>query len=264
MTVAEHHERAIAALAARARTRGAIGLVVVGSVARATSRPESDLDAYEVVDDARFDVALQHGSISWVETEGCDWVGGYCDLKLSSPALLRAAAERGDDPVRASFEGARVVFDDRGDLSALVAAAGESTPARFAGLAASFAAQLVLYGGYFLPQALELDNTLLARSAAIHAATAAGRLVLARASVLYRGPKYLSEQLVALPSYSQGLNDAIVQLAENPSLQALRTVRELVSVTGSLPESIEDDVLSRFIIENEMSWFTGVPPAEAR
>lgn len=259
-----HHERAINSLASRARGRGAWGLVVVGSVALGTARPDSDVDAYEVVDDHEFDERFECGAISWVESEGCDWPGGYCDLKLVSRSLLRAAAERGDDPMRASFERSRIIVDDAGDLPELVAAIVASPPERFERLAESFAAQFALHGNYFLRQAHERGDALLARSAAVHAATAAGRLVLARSKVLYRGPKYLREQLQSLPSISVDFVDALQALVEHPSMDTVRTVHDLASATGALPEMIDDDVLSRFIVENELSWFTGALPAEAR
>ena len=48
--------------------------------------------------------------------------GGYVDIKLCRPSYLAAAVERGDDPTRASFVGARVTLDRIGGLAQTVSA----------------------------------------------------------------------------------------------------------------------------------------------
>ena len=53
-----HHQRAIERFTAAAIDRGALGVIVVGSAARGTARPDSDVDVYEVIDDVRFASAL--------------------------------------------------------------------------------------------------------------------------------------------------------------------------------------------------------------
>ena len=91
-----------------------LAVVVVGSVARGNERPDSDVDVYLVVDDASFAEAMPANRLAWIERRDADYPGAYIDIKLASPRYLAAAIERGDDPTRASFVGARLgVRSDR-------------------------------------------------------------------------------------------------------------------------------------------------------
>ena len=264
--MAEHHERAVARFVESARARGALGVLVVGSVARGSERDDSDVDVYEVVDDARFAAALADGTIASVDTSAADWPGGYVDSKLVSPALLRRAADEADDATRASLVGARVVLDETPDavepLADLIAAITAPGPAHFAARIHSFAAQFALHADYFLPHGRAHDDAALAANAAVHAGFAAGRIALAERAVLYRGPKYLLAQL--REAGCEELAAAIVALVDGRSEEAVERVRSLVPVLSESAGVIDDDALARFITDNEWAWFTGHAPPEHR
>jgi len=103
----EHHEDTLGAYVRRVKADpNAIAVIVVGSVARGTERPDSDVDVYLVVPDDVFDSAIATNRVIFVESSDAKYPGGYVDVKLATVAFLDAAAERGDDPVRASFEDA--------------------------------------------------------------------------------------------------------------------------------------------------------------
>lgn len=260
--MAEHHERAVVGFVEGARARGARGVVVVGSVARGTERPDSDVDLYEVVDDAAFDAARAAGALARVETEHAAWPGGYLDVKLVSPTLLARAATEADDATRASLVGARVVLDRDGDLRATIAAITAPPAEHFAALIASFGAQFALHADYFLVQGRHHDDALLAAHAAVHAAFAAGRLALAAEQVLFRGPKYLAEQLRQAGRVE--LAEAITALVDERSADAVDRVRSLVPELAERAGAVGDDDLALFITENEWAWFTRRPPPEHR
>lgn len=260
--MAGHHERAIAAFAERAAGRDVIGVVIVGSVARGTERADSDVDLYEVVDDAAFDLARARGELARVETDLADWPGGYLDLKLVSPTLLARAAREADDATRASFVGARVVLDRAGDLAATIAAIVSPADEHFDALVDSFGAQFALHADYFLAHGREHKDAPLAASAAVHAAFAAGRMALAAERVLFRGPKYLSAQL--RDAGRAELAEAIGRLVDERSADAVEAVRALVPELAARAGRIDDADLARFIVENEWAWFTRETPPEYR
>lgn len=263
MTRHAHHEQKIAALAESAVEDGSIGLVVVGSAARGTARPDSDIDVYRVIDDAAFAVALADGAVSWIEPCPDAWPGGYIDVKLVGLGLLRRAVEESDDPFRASFAGARVVHDATGELPALIGRIAASTPERFDALARSFADQFGLFAGYFLPHAEERRDPLPQRYAASRAALAAARVVLARDRVLFRGMKYQREQVRAAPSGGDAVADALEVLVRSASAAAADDVARLLMGLG-VSTTVDDPMLGRFIVENELAWFTGEMPPDAR
>jgi Nucleotidyltransferase domain len=240
------------------------GVVLVGSVARGEARRDSDVDLYLVVTDDAFDRAAAAGRIAFVDRTGIEDPHGYVDVKLVSPAYLRDAVEAGDDPLRASFAGSQVLWDAGEQLEELISSLLHPGAEYFAALETSFAAQVALHGGYFLPQALTLGNALLAHHAAVHAAYAAGRLVLAHDRVFFRGAKYLDAQLAVCPSAPSGIVDLLADLAARPAEATMRSVEAALAplVPDGFP--ISDEVLSRFITDNELSWRTGVPPTEFR
>jgi predicted nucleotidyltransferase len=107
----EHHEASIAAFVTNARATSACDAVIVaGSVARGTERPDSDVDLYLLVGEQVFAQAREDGRLSYVTTDGITYEGGYFDIKLVTLGYLERAAVDGDDPCRASFEGAQVAW----------------------------------------------------------------------------------------------------------------------------------------------------------
>ncbi len=107
----EQHERALAAYVDSVREQpGALAVVAIGSVAQGREREDSDVDVYFVVDDERFAAETAAGRFAWIERYGVDYPGSYIDVKLASPAYLETAAQRADDPTRASFRDARVAW----------------------------------------------------------------------------------------------------------------------------------------------------------
>lgn len=265
MSGAAWHAAAIDGFVDRARTDpDARGVVLVGSAARGTAKATSDVDVYLVVDDAAFDRAAGNGRIAYVDRTGIDDRHGYVDVKLTSPAYLREAAAAGDDPLRASFVGFRVLWDAGETIGILVDTLLDPAPGYFETLETAFAAQVALHGGYFLRQALQNQNRLLTQHAALHAAYAAGRLVLAHDRVFFRGAKYLEEQLTSSPSTPAGLGELLNELADRPSDEGMRRVECALLPLVPHGFAITDEVLSRFITDNELGWRTGISPPEFR
>jgi hypothetical protein len=221
------------------------------------------VDLILVVDDSTWDEAMRAGRIMFVETEGADYDGGYFDVKLATPAQLAAAAERGDDPVRDSLATAKVLMANGIDLEAVLAAVAVGLDSRWQELAVSQLAQARLHGGYFLRHGLEHADPLLTAHAAVHLALAAARTTLAVAHVRHPGPKQLLERIRALPGTRPGFADALAALVAAPTAEHARAVLEAAEEVagGLLPDSA---TLSRFVLDNELAWFTHVPPPEYR
>lgn len=196
-----HHEKAIENYIARvSESPDALAVIISGSLARGTERPESDVDLYLLVTEEAWDQAFAAERLMFVESEGADYDHGYFDIKLATLSYLDDAADRGDDPVRDSFAHRRVVFSRVDDLEARLDRIAIVPDDAWAGREASFLAQADLHGGYFLTQAFERGDRLLLQHAAVHLVTAASRLLLAHNRVLFQGPKYLTKTVASLPS----------------------------------------------------------------
>lgn len=260
-----HHQEET--LAAYVRTVAAdeesIAVVVVGSLARGTERRDSDVDVYLIVAEAAFARAIEREQLSYVNTEDSTYDGGYVDIKVATLDYLRRAANEGDDPVRASFLGARVAWTREPEVADLVAAIPVLPDAVWEDRTASFIAQMRLYGGYFLKQGQQLGDEYLLRWAALHTVSSAGRALLARAHVLFPGNKYLTGLLAGLPDLPSGYLQLADHLLGAPTAEIGATFLALVEAHHDWPISREQ-TLSRFVRENELAWLTRVPPPEFR
>jgi hypothetical protein len=257
-----HHEEAIAAFTESQLARPeALGVVVVGSVARGDERPDSDVDVYLVVTDEAYVAAADSGRVAYVTTSGVAYEGGYLDVKLASPGYLRAALDHGDDPTRASFDGGRVTLDRLGDLEQLVRQMADLPAAVWARRVRTYRAQLALYGRYFLVQAADRGDGFLLQHSAVHSALAAGRCALAHHRQLFRGQKYLAADLHRLDELPQGFLAAWSAVLQTPTPQA---ARELTAVVDDwLGEPLTgDEALSDFIAANELAWLNHTIPPE--
>ena len=257
----EQQERALAAYVDSVRDQpGALGVVLVGSVAQGREREDSDVDVYFVVDDDRFAAETARGRFAWIERKDADYPGSYIDIKLVSPSYLAAAIEKADDPTRASFLGARVAWSALPGLDETIARIVELPDDAWDDRVASFVAQARLYGGYFLRQAVERGDGFLRRHAGLHLALAAARAALAANHVMLPGPKYISK-LVRTVSTPDGFVDAWSRVVDDPDADSgSELLRVLDEWLGD--RLAADETLSTFIRDNELAWLRGTVPAE--
>ena len=258
-----HHENTIDAYVRRVKADpNAIAVIVVGSVARGTERPDSDVDVYLVVPDNVFDSAVAANRVVSVERADATYPGGYVDIKLASVAFLEAAAERGDDPVRASFEGARVAWVRDGyDIARRVAAIPVLPPAVWESRAVSFMCQVWWHGADYLPLAVEEGNTFLLRHAAVRTVEAGGRALLALNRKLFRGARYLDATLATLDRIPDGYGELARQLITRPGLDSADAYVRALETFHPWPMD-RTAAASIFIRENELAWLTGILPPE--
>lgn len=237
-----------------------LAVVLVGSVARGRERADSDVDVYLVVSDERFAVETAADRFAWVERRDLDYPGSYIDIKLASPSYLRAAAARGDDPTRASFAGADVVFSREDGIDELVRRIPFLPDDAWDDRVRSHVAQARLYGGYFLRQGADRGDAFLVRHAAVHLTLAAARAALAAGHVLMPGPKYVSALVRTVPT-PDGFVDAWDRAVSEPGNASAEALLGLLDAwLGAGMDG--DQALSAFIRDNELAWLRGVVPAE--
>jgi hypothetical protein len=258
----EHHERALERYVAEVSADPSVLAVIVsGSVARGTERPDSDVDLYLVVTDARWDEAYAARRLMFTSTDGIGYDGGYFDIKLATLTYLDDAAERGDDPVRDSFASARVVFSRVPDLDERLARVVRVSADDWRDRTAGFVAQCRLHGGYFLPQAYEHGDPLLLAHASVHLVTSAARALLAHNGVFFPGPKYLRARVAGLARVPEGFGDLLDAVIATPTPTTADALLEAVeaAVGDTLSHA---ETLSRFVLDNELAWRYRTAPPE--
>jgi hypothetical protein len=264
----KHHELAVDMAVRRySRAEGACAVVLIGSVARGDERPDSDVDLYLVVTENSYPDYVSSGRLAFVDGASDIYDGAYFDVKVITVDQLRLAAQAADDPMRASFQGARrlwAVEESVGtDVDELVAAIVTPVEERWTRHEAAFIAQARLHAFYFLDQGEKLDNQLLRSHAAVHFAFSVGRALLARGRVLFAGPKYLEKQLEALAGSPPDIVARLRAVVTTPTARAALDLLVDVETGYSWPLAAEQTT-ARFIEDNELAWLTGVTPPEYR
>ena len=256
-----HHEDTIAAYAAQVIDQpDTLALIVVGSVARGTERATSDVDIYLVVTDAAFAAAQSARRVAYIDTEAATH-DSYVDIKLASPRYLERAVAHADDPTRASFLDARIVFDHTGSMAATVARIVTLPDDFWQRRVHAYRCQARLYGGYFLKQAHERNDRFLLQHSAVHLCFAVGRVALAVNKTLFQGQKYLAATLSELPNLPDGFLAAWHGVLADPAPDSAAVLTDMVDAWQGGPLTLED-TLSTFIIDNELAWLNGTVPAE--
>jgi predicted nucleotidyltransferase len=263
----QHHEDTVARIVATAPDRPDwLAVIVTGSVARGMERADSDVDISVIVDGASFAAAYEVGNVSWIERELSTY-DSYVDIKILTFEHLALVRERGDEPTRATYVGARVVWtrdpDARAELERLIDGIGELSDDEWRRREESGIAFFRLQVEYFAPHAIAVGDTFLLHHAAVHAVSGASRAMLARNRTLFVSNKYVTSTLPTLAGTPVGWAEASSALLSSPTAETFAAFQRLVegAADWTLPH---DGTGGRFIADNELAWLTGIPPAEYR
>ena len=118
-----HHREALRELIAIFREKeGVTALVFGGSVAKHMERPDSDIDAMVIVTPEFYEeVRKANRTAECIPMGDCAYPGGYFDVKYMTKDYIRDAAEKGSEPTRNSFIGAKVLFTADPEVTEIVA-----------------------------------------------------------------------------------------------------------------------------------------------
>lgn len=257
-----HHEAALARFAETAATdRSALAVILQGSLARGTGEADADVDVALVVTDDRWDQAFRVGQLAYLERTDADGQGIEIDVRVVCPAYLDDAALRGDDPVRAGFANARVVWSRIAGLDGVLERIGSVTEAQWVERQASHIALARVQGHRFLRQAARQDDAILLAHAAIHLAVATMRALLALNREWFAGAASLRASVARLDIKPSGIDEELVELVRAPSIECGLRVLDLLESVADWPLGPEA-TWSRYVLDNELAWRERVPPPE--
>lgn len=97
-----------------------IAIVFGGSVAKGMERPDSDLDAMIVITPEAYEVRKSNGTLTETITGKCTYEDGYFDIKYMTKEYLEAAAQKGSEPTRNSFQCAKVLYTKDAEIEDIV------------------------------------------------------------------------------------------------------------------------------------------------
>jgi hypothetical protein len=234
-----------------------LALVICGSLATGKVREGSDLDLYLVLSDEEFERVRSGDGCFYGSWDGDRFSGVEIDGKIVGKGFLVEAAERGSEPTRASFEGAYCLFSHDPDIDGLIeriAAYPESE--REAKIRTFYA--FVKHHRYLAEEGFRLGNDYLFRRAVTELVFFSSRLGLAHNRVLYPCHKSLLAALEKCPDLPPRFVGSSEELLASPSLAGMLDYYDKVASYFDRYDYPDQERIS-LILENEWSWFSGLP-----
>jgi predicted nucleotidyltransferase len=258
-----HHQRTIERMISRFQPDPAVlALIIIGSVARADARPESDVDCYVLVDDAAYQARRAANQLSINADDLCDYPNGQAGGRVIDLAYLHDVAARGPEPARFAFLQAIPAFTRLPHLADLLAPIAQYPEHQRIEKMISFASQLPVHLSY-----LELgeysQNPYLLAQTAVEIVLFGGRLILAHNHMLYPNRKWFMREFARAPAKPDGIVELAEQLLIHPNIAHAATFCERILQFQPWPQPAEG-ALARFQHDRELHWREhGVPLADS-
>lgn len=255
-----HHAETIANLTRQLEADPAVlGLILGGSIAHGFATPASDVDVTIVVSPE--EVARRHAAdrLTYYATDVVTYEGGYIDGKYVDLDRLRLVAERGSDPSRFAYDGARVLFSRVEGLAELVAEITRYPQGEREARIARFTGQLLGWRWYF-SQGVEKGDPYLTTQALAKVVLFACRLVLAESATLYPHHKWLMRVTEGVEHKPGDLMPRLRGILAEPTVPAVDALVDDLLAFYRIDRA-EADVAwpTHFIRDSEMAWATGQP-----
>ena len=234
-----------------------IALIICGSLATGKARDSSDVDLYLVVNEPELERTRSKEGCFYGSWDPKKFSGIEIDGKIVSKRFLEEAAERGSEPTRASFEDAYTEFSKDAEIEGLIERIAAYPESERAAKIKAFYAYLKHYR-YLGEQAFELGNEYFTRRCVLELVFFASRLALAHNRVLFPCHKSLFAALERCEDLPLGFVSASRRLLAEPSAAATIDYYEKVSNHYGRYDYPDQERIS-FILENEWSWFSGLP-----
>jgi predicted nucleotidyltransferase len=259
--IAAHHERAIEkTISHYGADPHVLAVVLGGTLARGTQKESSDVDVMVILDEPGYEHHRQQNRLAECLGHLCDYPGGYVDTKFFPVDYLTSAAERGSEPTRNSFLGARAIFTRDPGIEPVLVQIGRYPEHERDDKILSFFAMLSLSSGYFWGEANKCNAAYLKTRTVSDIVLFACRLILAHNRVLFPSHKRMLEALdtaAEKPADMRLRIDAFLQSPTDDTLKALvEPVKSFRDWTAGKDFSA---IVSRFVEDNEQWWWNHRP-----
>jgi hypothetical protein len=256
MALYPHHQRAIDRLADRFKNDPHfLALIVGGSLVKGYGSEDSDVDFILIATDEEFARRQSERTLTYYNTDLCDYPGGYVDGKIVNAAFLEEVADRGSEPARAAFENVIVAYSRLPGLDDLLQRITAYPEAGHADKVRSFYAQLLAMQWY-VGEAEKRSNRYLMMHAVSELVLFGGRLILAHNRMLYPYHKWFLRRLQDAPQKPAGVMTLIDQLLNEPSKANADHLCEAILNFTTWPAPPEGWP-ARFLEDTEWAWRRG-------
>ncbi|KAK3314178.1 hypothetical protein B0H66DRAFT_373170 [Apodospora peruviana] len=216
----DHHAASIENIKAYfTQDEDVLALLLTGSIAHGFEKLDSDVDVLVVLTEEAYQARLDSCDRTFVRHDLCTYQGGFVDGKYISLSFIQAVAEKGSEPARWSFEGARVLFSRNLDsvnleeeLKSLVRYPVSEKVERII----QFRTQLEIWRWY-CAEGRKKENAYLLNVAVGKLVLFGGRLMLAHNEMLYPYHKWFPKVLSQAPELPDGFMERFDAAVKDPS-----------------------------------------------
>ena len=261
MQIRDHHQRAINRLADAYRDDPEfLALIIGGSVAKGYARDDSDVDFLIIATDEEFERRLASRDLFINRRDLCDYENGFVDGKIVNFSYLEDVAERGNEPSRASFQGAFLAYSHIADLDDLLQCIPVYPEAGHEERIRAFYSMAFIQHWLF-HEAARHDNRYTMTRAASQLSLFAGRLILAHNRILFPYHKWFTRALEAAPEKPEGFMTSFNALVNEPGADDASGLFERVRDFQNWGVS-DLEAYTWFMTDVEWSWMSDTAPME--
>lgn len=233
-----------------------------GSIAKGWHNEKSDVDLMVVVDEEDYRLRIRENRTAvWDQRfSELEWIAA--DVKYVDPAYIHDCADRANEPTKAAFLGANVVWSrsDPAPIESLIEQIHRYPEEGVEDRIASYLAQVETMR-WFITQAEKRDDPYLASWVASRAALYGCRVFLALNRRLYPYHKWLLHATDLCERKPAGLTDAAREMCRNPTVPMVERFCDLVLEFDPWPMK-NPSWAELFIRDTEWKWRTGQVPMD--
>lgn len=239
---------------------GILAIILGGSLARGTARPDSDIDLLICITDERYACIEQAAQLNQCIVEESFYKGGYYDIKYCTLDYLIKCADHGSEPARNAYAKSKVVFSRQPGVEEIVARIPVFQKAEQAEKLFSFYSTLELSHAYYWDHCVVgQDNPYFKVRIAADIVMCGLRLFLQEREVLFPCQRRLPHA-VRLQQGGAALADAADQFMRTLSdADEKAFVSAVKAQLRYQPPQSHDEVLSRHVTDVELWWYKNRP-----
>jgi hypothetical protein len=231
-----------------------LALIICGSLAGGTARPDSDVDLYLVVTDKEFARLRQTKAFFYGTWDPHELFGVCVDGKIVGMRFLRDAAREGSEPTRASFQNAYAAFCRKKEIEELIKKIPVYPESERTERIKTFYAYVKHYR-YVGEEAFRQGNAFFYTHCVMEFIFFAGRLALAHNRVLFPCHKSLFKALAKCREMPAGFIEMLERLLKDKSLETMVACFEITAGYYKQYDYPDRERIG-LILENEWAWFS--------
>lgn len=261
----EHHKKTIENLIHHFKDDDRFpAMIVAGSVAKACSEENSDVDFMLIATDEEFDQRQKNSRLHITADQLCE-PPTYTDGKVINLQFLKDVADHGSEPARAAFVDAFIGYSRIPEMASILKQIPVYQIHEQKEKIISFYSQLVVHHWY-VGEAEKRKDVYLLRRSVTDLVLFAGRLILAHNKILFPYHKWFMRQLQNAPEKPDGFMELTRTLLDRPCKKNADRLAECVLnfTDWPKPDHGNDGVCARFFEDSEWNWQNGITPVGDR